>query len=209
MGTTVSGLGYEHLLERGTSAATLLVLHATGGDERQLVPLARELAPDATLLAPRGKVMENGVTRRFFARRSMTELDIPDLLARTDELADFVAAAVGAYELDARRVIAFGYSNGANVAASMLLRRPEALAGAVLLRATLPYEPEDGPDLAGKDVLIAGGRRDPYVLPGASERLAEVLRAGGADVTESIVEAGHELTGKDLDAARGWLARQS
>jgi predicted esterase len=201
-----SELGYEHLLERGTSGETLLVLHATGGDEQQLAGLARELAPAATLLAPRGKVMENGVTRRFFARRSMTELDVPDLLRRTDELADFVAAAAGAYELDPARVTALGYSNGANIAASMLLRRPGVLKGAALLRATLPYEPESSPALAGTRVLIATGASDPYVLPGAAERLAEILRAGGADVSERVADAGHELTAGDLEVAREWLA---
>jgi phospholipase/carboxylesterase len=136
----------------------------------------------------------------------MTELDIPDLLARTDELADFVAAAVAAYDLDASRVIALGYSNGANIAASLLLRRPEALAGAALLRATLPYEPESPPALTGTDVLIATGIRDPYVVPGAAERLAGILRAGGADVTESVVDTGHGLTDADLDATRNWLS---
>jgi predicted esterase len=201
-----SELGYEHLLERGTSGETLLVLHATGGDEHQLAGLARELAPAATLLAPRGKVMENGVTRRFFARRSMTELDVPDLLRRTDELADFVAAAAAAYELDPARVTALGYSNGANIAASMLLRRPGLLAGAALLRATLPYEPESSPALAGRRVLIASGAGDPYVLPGAAQRLAEILRAGGADVTERAADAGHELTAADLEVTREWLA---
>lgn len=209
MSATVPGLGYEHLIERGPSATTLLLLHATGGDEHQLVPLARELTPEATLLAPRGKVMENGTTRRFFARRSMTELDIPDLIARTDELADFLAAAAEAYELDVGRVIALGYSNGANAAASMLLRRPESLAGAVLLRAMLPYEPQTPPDLAGKPVLIASGLRDPYYPPGTAERLGELLRSGGAEVAESVTGAGHELTGADLDAARGWLAARS
>lgn len=202
---TTGGLGFEHVLERGSSSTTLLLLHATGGDERQLVALGRELAPTATLLSPRGKVLENGVTRRFFARRSLTDLDIPDLLARTDELADFVVAATSAYDLDPARVIALGYSNGANIAASVLLRRPAVLAGAALLRPTLPYEPDAVPALAGVDVLVATAARDPYVEPGKAERLVQILQAAGADVTARVAAAGHGLTEADLAATRRWL----
>lgn len=202
--TAAADLGFEHLIERRSDATTLLLLHATGGDERQLVPLGRRLAPEATLLSPRGKVLEDGVTRRFFARRSVLELDIPDLLARTDELADFVGAASDAYGLG--RVIALGYSNGANIAASLLLRRPEVLAGAALLRPTLPYEPATPPALDGTDVLIASGSRDPYVEPGKPERLADILSTGGARVTYRASDTGHGLTDADLAATGDWLA---
>ena len=199
-------LGFEHVIERGSGGPTLLLLHATGGDEHQLVGHGRELAPDATLLAPRGQVLENGVTRRFFARHSPLALDVPDLLRRTDELAEFVAAAVDAYGLARDRVRALGYSNGANIAASLLLRRPEVLAGAVLLRPTLPYEPDTPPMLAGRDVLIASGARDPYVEPGKAERLAEILRAAGASVDHRVTGPGHGLDAADLTAASEWLA---
>ncbi len=202
-------LGFEHVIEPGDGATTLLLLHSTGGDERQLVALARELAPRAALLSPRGKVLENGVTRRFFARRSMHELDIPDLLQRTDELTEFVAAAVRAYELDPARVVALGYSNGANIAASMLLRRPGVLSGAALLRATLPYEPEVPPALDGTSVLIAAGARDPYVAPGMSQQLADVLRAGGAEVSFQVTPAGHELLDADIEATLRWLVQRT
>lgn len=199
-------LGFEHVIERGSGATTLLLLHGTGGDEHQLVAPGRRLAPDATLLSPRGQVLEDGTTRRFFARRSLLELDVPDLLARTDRLADFVAAATKAYDLDRERVIALGYSNGANIAASLLLRWPGVLAGAALLRPTLPYEPEAPPALEGTDVLIAAGSRDPYVEPGKPERLAELLRAGGADVSYEETAPGHALTDADLSATSRWLA---
>jgi predicted esterase len=204
-GDTTTRLGFEHVYERGSSGATLLLLHATGGDERQLLGLGRELAPAATLLAPRGKVLENGGTRRFFARRTVIDLDIDDLLVRTDELADFVAAATGTYGLDPARVTALGYSNGANVAVGLLLRRPEVLSGAALLRPTLPYEPDELPALDGTGVLIAAGARDPYVVPGKAERLAELLRAAGAAVTFRREASGHALVAADLLTARKWL----
>lgn len=198
-------LGFEHVLDHGTGAGTLLLLHATGGDEHQLVALGRQLAPEATLLSPRGKVLEQGTTRRFFARRSAFDLDIPDLLARTDELAEFVVAATGAYGLDPDRVVALGYANGANIGVSLLLRRPEVLAGAALLRPTLPYEPDETPAVGGKPVLIAAGSRDPYVEAGKAERLADVLRAGGADVTFRETGPSHGLTDVDLAATAEWL----
>lgn len=143
---------------------------------------------------------------RFFRRHAVGELDIPDLLARTDELAEFVSAATGAYGLDPERVVAVGYSNGANIAASLLLRRPGVLHGAVLLRAMLPFEPEQAPALDGTNVLVAAGTRDPYVPLARSERLAEVLREGGAHVDLRVADAGHELTRGELAAAASWLA---
>jgi phospholipase/carboxylesterase len=199
-------LGFAHALERGTGSDTLLVLHATGGDEHQLLPLARQLAPDATLLAPRGKVMEGGVTRRFFARRGMLDLDLDDLRHASDELAAFVTAATQAYGLDPSRVTALGYSNGANVAVGMLFRHPQVLAGAALLRPLMPYEPESMPALTGRRVLINAATQDPYAPPAVTERLAAILRDGGADVTTSTVQGGHDLQQADIVAAGEWLA---
>jgi phospholipase/carboxylesterase len=198
-----SDLGFEHVLVPGASVSTLLLLHGTGGDEHQLIDLGRQLVPQATLLAPRGKELENGVSPRFFRRLRVGEFDIPNLLARTDELADFVAAAREAYDLG--DVVALGYSNGANIAASMLFRRPEALAGAALLRATLPYEPETTPAVEGKRVLLATGTRDPYVTEEQSDRLVELLQEGGADVTYLKAERGHELAPDELAAVGDWL----
>ncbi|HSI31830.1 MAG TPA: alpha/beta hydrolase [Miltoncostaeaceae bacterium] len=200
-------LGYEHVLVPGDGGATLLLLHATGGDEHQLVELGRRLAPGVTLLSPRGKELENGVTRRFFRRHSPTELDIPDLLARTDELADFIAAAAAAYGLDAGRVVALGYSNGANIAASLLLRRPGTLRGAALLRPMMAYESDEGLRLDGASVLIAAGARDPLIPAEQPERLARILAAAGADVAYRVADAGHELAPSDLADAAAWLAR--
>lgn len=204
--TAAPDLGFVHkwLPAAAPGAPTLLLLHGTGGDENDLVPLGRQLAPHANLLSPRGKVLEQGMPR-FFRRLAQGVFDIPDLKARTAELADFVAAASRAYGFDAQRVVAFGYSNGANIAASMMLMRPESLAGAALARAMVPFEPEAVPTIAGKRALILAGRRDPYSAGAMSERLAAILRGGGADVTLNWAEAGHELTQPDLLAARGWL----
>jgi phospholipase/carboxylesterase len=202
-------LGFEHVLVRGTGALTLLLLHATGGDEHQLVDLGRQLAPEATLLSPRGKELENGLYPRFFRRLRVGEFDLPNLLARTDELADFVGRAAEAYDLDAEHIIALGYSNGANIAASVLLRRPEVLAGAALLRATLPYEPEATPELGGRRVLLATGTRDPFVPEQLSDRLAELLEAGGAEVTYLKSDLGHELMQSELERVREWLGREA
>lgn len=200
-----NGLGFAHAFERGTTADTLLVLHATGGDEHQLLPLARRMAPAANLLAPRGKVMEGGVTRRFFARRSMLDLDIDDLALAADELAQFVVDATGAYGLDPSRVTALGYSNGANAAVGVLFRHAGTLAGAALLRPVMPYEPGDIASLEGTRVLIAAGTHDPYCAPAATERLGKVLTDAHADVVTSVADAAHELVERDLLVTAEWL----
>lgn len=200
-------LGFEHVLEPGASPWTLLLLHGTGGDEHDLVALGRQLAPTATLLSPRGKVLESGMPR-FFRRLAVGQLDIPDLLARTDELAGFVAAAADAYELDPGRIVAVGLSNGANIATSLLMRRPHTLRGAALLRPMLPYEPESTPALSGTDVLVASGEGDPFSSAEQVARLVEILRAGGADVTATTEPgAGHGLTQNDLRRLAAWVAR--
>ena len=203
--STPADLGFVHVYEPGQSPWTLLLLHGTGGDEHDLVGLGRQLAPDAGLLSPRGKVLENGMPR-FFRRLAVGRLDIPDLLARTDELAGFVADAAAAYELDPQRVVAVGFSNGANIAASLLLRRPGVLRGAALLRAMLPYEPERLPDLTGTDVLIAAGEGDPYSPPDQVRGLTEVLDTAGASVTTNVEPgAGHGLTRNDLARLAAWV----
>src|SRR4051794_4177925 len=204
--TTPADLGFEHVFEPGTTGWTLLLLHGTGGDEHDLIDLGRRIAPGAALLSPRGKVSENGAPR-FFRRLAVGRLDIPDLLARTDELAAFVAAASAAYGIHAGRVVAVGFSNGANIAASLLLRRPEVLRGAALLRPMLPYEPERTPALTGTDVLVAAGEGDPYSSAEQTLRLAEVLREGGAEVTvHTAAGAGHSLTRDDLVQTARWMA---
>ena len=186
-------------------APTLLLLHGTGGDEDSLLDLGRALSPDAALLSPRGRVLENGATPRFFRRLAEGVFDEDDLRARTHELANFVGEAAGQYGFDPARVVAVGFSNGANIAAATLLLRPEALRGAVLWRAMAPLASAAVPDLPGKDIFLAAGRFDPLVPRENTERLAGLLRRGGADVTLRWAEAGHQLTSAEVGEARDWL----
>jgi predicted esterase len=198
-------LGFEHVYQPGQSDWTLLLLHGTGGDEHDLVGLGRQLAPAAALLSPRGKVLEAGMPR-FFRRLGIGQLDIPDLLVRTDELAAFVTDAASEYGRDPAKVAALGFSNGANIAVSLLLRRPTVLRAAALLRPMLPYEPE-GPLALDADVLIAAGEGDPYSGPEQTRRLAEVLGAAGAEVSVHVEPgAGHSLGTGDLRALDRWAA---
>ena len=204
-----AGLRTEHRFVPGLPAEsrTLLLLHGTGGNEDDLIPLGRALLPGAALLSPRGQVLEHGMPR-FFRRLAEGIFDEPDLRARTAELAEFVEWAATSYGFDPRRVTAVGFSNGANIASSLLLLRPHVLAGAVLFRAMVPLVPEVRPDLRGVRVLIGSGRADPLVPASEVERLAAMLQEGGAEVTVHWESAGHQLTSGDLDAGRTWLARQ-
>ena len=187
-------------------APTLLLLHGTGGDEADLLDLGRALSPDSALLSPRGTLLENGHVTRWFRRLAEGVFDEADLVERTHELADFVGTAAGRYGFDVGRVVAVGYSNGANIAAATLLLRPDVLRGAVLMRAMVPLVPETAPDLGGKSVFLAAGRHDPMVPASNIEQLAAVLRDGGANVALRWAEAGHQLTTPEIEAAREWLA---
>ncbi len=188
------------------AAPTLLLLHGTGGDENDLLPLGRMLDEHAALLSPRGKVLENGMPR-FFRRLSMGVFDEEDLVNRTHELAGFAQRAVSEYDLDPRRLFAVGFSNGANIAASLLLLHPGLLAGAVLLRAMTPFEVKTFPDLSGTPVYLAAGRSDQMIPPESTEHLAELLRGAGAEVTLDWQPGGHGIGRAEIEAARDWLAR--
>ena len=189
---------------QGHGAPPLLLLHGTGGSESDLLGLGREISPRSALLSPRGKVLENGMPR-FFRRLAEGVFDLEDLVLRTRELAGFIHAAREEHGLD--RPVALGYSNGANIAGSLLILEPGTLAGAVLFRPMVPIEPPAPPDLAGLPVLIAAGRRDVIVPVRESERLASLLRGWGADVSEHWSPGGHALGEDDIEAAREWLAR--
>ena len=195
---------FLHEFVPGNSNRTLLLLHGTGGNERDLIPLGSELDADASLLSPRGKIIENGMPR-FFRRLAEGVFDLEDLKTRTNELADFVAAAVRHYKLAADHIIGVGYSNGANIAASMLLLRPEIMHAAVLFRAMVPLIPDKLPDLSSVHVWMGAGDQDPIIAPSETQRLVELLRRAGAEVTIRFFHAGHSLTNTEIELAGQWL----
>jgi len=184
---------------------TLLLLHGTGGDERDLLPLGEQLLPGAALLSPRGQVSERGMPR-FFRRHAEGVLDLEDLAVRTTELATWLPLALDTHALPTRRVIAAGFSNGANIAASQLLRGLPGLHGAVLLSPMLPFEPEVIPALQGVRVFIGAGRHDPLVPVAQVERLAALLQQAGAEVTLHWTPGGHGITPEEFQAARDWVS---
>jgi phospholipase/carboxylesterase len=191
--------------KNNTTDVTLLLLHGTGGDENDLIDLGRMLVPDAALLSPRGPVLESGMPR-FFRRLAEGVFDLPDLHRRTDELAQFIKTASDIYHLDGQRILAVGFSNGANIAASLLLQQPEVLVGAALLHPMVPFEPEPRPNLTEKPIFISAGRRDPIVPTSNTQRLVELFKESGASVTESWSNGGHTITHEEVRAARVWLS---
>jgi len=199
---TELGFIHQFIPAKRPGLPPLLLLHGTGGDEHDLIPLGERLSPGAALLSPRGKVSENGMPR-FFRRLASGVFDLDDLKARTAELAQFIAQARGAYCLAAP--VALGFSNGANIAASLLLSQPAALSGAVLLRATLPFEPQILPGLKNKPVLLLLGASDTMIPAASSQRLAAVLQSAGVRLTAKTLPAGHNLTQDDLVIAKNWL----
>jgi phospholipase/carboxylesterase len=197
-------LSFIHRFEKGAdgTARPLLLLHGTGGDENDLIPLGRIIAPDAPLLSPRGKVLENGMPR-FFRRFAEGKFDENDVRSRANELADFIVEACRHYSIAAP--IALGYSNGANTAAAILLLRPGVLAGAILLRATIPLQQPAPIDLTGVPVLIISGTHDPMMSPQGAAKLAAVLQQDGAVVEHRQLPSGHELSQADVSLAKQWL----
>ncbi|HTL43648.1 MAG TPA: alpha/beta hydrolase [Vicinamibacterales bacterium] len=203
--TPVAEGDFLHVFRRGTIATTVLLLHGTGGDERDLLPLADMLLPEANVLSPRGQVIENGMPR-FFRRLSEGVFDEDDLRRRAGDLARFVESAAARHAFDPQAVIAIGFSNGANIASAVMLLHPGTLAGAILIRGQVPLVPEPLPALSGTRVLISNGRSDPLVSPAETERLAALLRSAGAIVAVEWQPGGHQLTQADLSAARAWLS---
>ena len=186
------------------TAPTLLLLHGTGGNEDDLLQLGRSLAPEANLLSPRGKTLENGMPR-FFRRLAEGVFDEADLVRRTHELNDFILAAAKEYGFSPDNITAVGYSNGANIAASLLLLRPGALRNAVLLRAMVPLKATDTPDLSGTRVFLASGLVDPILPIDNARHLAAMLREAKAEVTHHEIGTGHQLTSAELEVAKTWL----
>lgn len=203
-------LGFVHRFvpaQGENKVPTLLLLHGTGGDESDLLDLGHSLAPEAALLSPRGKVSEHGAAR-FFRRLQEGVFDIEDLHHRTHELARFVQQATETYRVDANPVIAVGYSNGANIAGSLLLLHPGLLRGAVLFRPMVPFVPDPMPDLSETHVLVSAGQSDPLVPEEQVDNLIALLGEAGAEVDVSWQPGGHGLDPGDIRLASEWLRRR-
>lgn len=198
---------HRYVAPTNGSKRVLLLLHGTGGDETDLLPLGREIDPDAALLSLRGKVVENGAPR-FFRRFAEGVFDEEDIVKRAHELADFLTVAATEYSFAADDLIALGYSNGANIAAAMMLVRREALRSAILFRAMVTLSQPPPADLSGTSVLITSGRHDPIIPLENAERLTSLLRDAGAEVTHEVEQASHALTQGDLEAAKRWLQQR-
>jgi phospholipase/carboxylesterase len=201
------GFIHQYVPSESGSPITLLLLHGTGGNENDLLGLGSQLLPGAALLSPRGNVLENGMPR-FFRRLAEGVFDINDLVARTEELARFVEKASTRHGFG-KQVVAVGYSNGANIAASLLLLRPGLLTGAVLLRPMVPFTMQAVPDLSNAHILIEAGTGDIIVPKDQPEALAEIFRRGRAEVTLHWHEAGHQITRADIETAQQWLSHLS
>jgi phospholipase/carboxylesterase len=195
------GFIHNYIPATDRSRTPLLLLHGVGGDENALLPFGEKLATGAAILSPRGKQREKGAAL-FFRRLSETEFDQKDLAFRTRELAHFIDRARKLYGL--AKPIAFGFSNGANIAASMLFTMPDILAGAVLLRGTLPFEPQSLPDLNGFPIAMLSGETDTIVEPYKRDRLAEIFRKAGADLTYQVFPCGHDLSPRDIETLKKW-----
>jgi phospholipase/carboxylesterase len=195
---------FRHVFIPGTENKTLLLLHGTGGTEHDLIDLGKAMLPGAALLSPRGRVLENGMPR-FFRRLAEGVFDEEDLIRRTHELADFITESITTHGLDASEIYAIGYSNGANIASSLMLLRPEILAGAALWRPMVPLLPEQLPDLSNKDVLIAAGYSDPIVPEQNVRQLVGLLKDAGAKITLRFENAGHGLTQQTFLNTKAWF----
>ena len=201
-----SNFNQKQKIKDNNDSLTFILLHGTGGNEDDLIPVGQMLSSSASLLSPRGKVLENGMPR-FFKRLAEGVFDMEDLKFRTKELADFVKDASNTYSFNLNKTIAVGFSNGANIAASLLLSYPETIKGAILFRAMIPFIPENMPDLSGKKVLLSAGTFDPIVSKSQIEGLLNILQKSGADVTLKWQQSGHNLTQKDIFDAKEWLEK--
>ncbi len=207
----MSDLGFIHRFipaQDHQSGRVLLLLHGTGGNENDLLPIGRDLDPTAALLSLRGNVLENGMPR-FFRRLAEGVFDEADVIRRANELADFLPKAAEHYNFDLERLTAVGYSNGANIAAAVMLLRPGTITSAVLLRAMVPLTPATPPNLNGSRILVCSGKCDPIIPIDNAERLVAMLRKAGSDVTHRLEDSGHQLVFGEIAAAKNWLGESS
>ncbi|MBG6056162.1 phospholipase/carboxylesterase [Salinibacterium sp. CAN_S4] len=196
---------WPHLFEAG-DGPVLLALHGTGGNERDILPLARAIDPMAAVLAPRGQVIEGGALR-WFRRLSEGVFDVDDVVTRAGDLAEFIGWAVGHYGLEGRRIVAVGFSNGANVGLATAALHPQVLPEAIAFSGMYPFAGRPlTTSLEGSRMLLANGTADPMAPSASVARLAAELSAQGAEVTRHERAGGHGIDSGDVDAAREWLA---
>jgi phospholipase/carboxylesterase len=203
-------LGFIHRFvpaEDSASGETLIVLHGTGGNENDLIGIGQTIAPGAAILSPRGNVSENGAPR-FFKRLAEGVFDPKEVRSRGEELARFIRVAIAKYGLDASRIYALGYSNGANIASTVMFLEPRLLQGAILFRPMLVFEPHERGDLSGASIFISAGRMDPIVPVSSVERLVELFESAQAEVSLKWQLAGHNLVPSEVREAAEWLALQ-
>jgi phospholipase/carboxylesterase len=189
----------------GSKKLTLVLLHGTGGNEEDLLFLGKEIESHASILSPRGKVLENGMPR-FFRRLSEGVFDIEDLKIKTHELADFIQKCSLHYKFDLSQTIAVGFSNGANIATSMLFLRPEVIQGAILFRAMVPFIPDSLPNLLNKKILLSAGLQDPIVSRNETENLYRLFQKTNAITTLKWQPSSHNLIQEDILVAKSWIS---
>lgn len=196
----------RHIFQQGTdlTAPVLVLLHGTGGTERDLLPLAQAISPASSVLSIRGNVLENGMPR-FFRRLAEGIFDEEDLIFRTKELNDFLDEAAVEHGFDRRNMVAIGYSNGANIAGSLLFHYPDALRGAILHHPMVPRRGIQLPDLTDTPIFIGAGRNDPICSPEETDELQKLLGEAGAEIEVHWENAGHQLTRSEVDAAGTWF----
>lgn len=195
----------KHIFKQGSdqAAPVLLLLHGTGGTERDLLPLAERLSPASSVLSVRGNVLENGMPR-YFRRLAEGVFDLEDLRFRTKELNEFLDSAAAEYGFDRSKLVAVGYSNGANIAASLLFHYQGALSGAILHHPMVPIRGLELPDLTGVPCFIGAGSNDPLCTPQETEELNQLLQGAGAAVAVHWEPFGHQLTSSEVEAAAAW-----
>lgn len=196
----------KHIWNKGSNpdAPVLLLLHGTGGTERDLLPLAQMISPSSSVLSVRGNVLENGMPR-FFRRLEEGVFDIEDLILRTKELNEFLNSASAEYGFERSNIVAVGYSNGANIAGSLLFHYKNALKGAILHHPMVPLRGLELPDMTGLPVFIGAGENDPICSPSETKELEELLSGAGAVVETHWERFGHQLTGTEASAAAEWF----
>ncbi|KRE51393.1 alpha/beta hydrolase [Paenibacillus sp. Soil724D2] len=196
----------KHIFQKGSdiTAPVLVLFHGTGGTERDLLPLAQAISPTSSVLSVRGNVLENGMPR-FFRRLAEGIFDEEDLIFRTKELYDFLDQAAVEHGFDRNNLVAIGYSNGANIAGSLLFHYPDALRGAILHHPMVPLRGIQLPDLSGIPVFIGAGQNDPICSPKETEELQMLLSEAGSTVAVHWEQAGHQLTRSEVEAAATWF----